>query len=547
MTKKFDIERWRQPGSAGFFAWVEDTKPMIPSEDGGFQPYEVPNERVRAAIIEALDGDYSTVVFCWPKRHGKTVISALIITWRFLTRKTQSVAIVANSEKQSVDTGFHLVKSCLEETPFSKAMVDKGQIRVFRDRIDYPALKNWIQGYPANAKVLHGKKLSIAQVSELHAARSDAVYQVCASQTIDSSDGIVLVDSTTGAMSSPLYGLWKLAEAGEDPALFFSYIEYRDLEDAIANSPPWISPIRLRSRAAQMTPAEFGAMHLNSWQASSARLFPEEILEACRDSYALDPEAIVQGAAYVVGGGLDRAYGMSKHGDATVCTAVLKTTIAEEEHFFVLASDSIALSMGMLIKRTLNRYRDDWQMKRAALEHYNAQDISAWCAEQGFAHEIVSPTLDRQSNAFNALYGAAAEGRLHIHESFEKLLAEMVTFEHEVVQTNDGRMVAKFSHAKGCHDDHVYSLAWAIYAIREFVLNPYELNGINCDARKHVAAQCILNGGSLIPLCSQECRSYQKFANLYKYYEENTNSTKYSQAQFFEKKVINIGHHSILR
>src|SRR5690606_25303566 len=71
------LKRWRQPGSAGFFAFLEDVRPMIPSEKGAFQPFEWPNEHAKAEVAAALDGDFATVIFLWPRRHGKTLTSAL--------------------------------------------------------------------------------------------------------------------------------------------------------------------------------------------------------------------------------------------------------------------------------------------------------------------------------------------------------------------------------------------------------------------------------------------------------------------------------------
>lgn len=244
--------------------------------------------------------------------------------WRFLTRQTQTVAMVANSEKQTVDTAFKLARTVLEQTPYTAAMIKAGTISVTADRIEYPALGNLIQGYSANPAALYGKKLTIAQVSELHAATSDAAYQVLASSTIDTDDGLVLVDSTVGPRTSPLFALYQLAQRGEDPTLFFSHIAYRDLADACENAPPWITPAALRSRAAQMLPAEFTQQHLNQWTSGVSALFPPEVLDRCRDSYRLDVPSITGGAAFIVGGGLDRAYGFSMHGDATVTTAVLK-------------------------------------------------------------------------------------------------------------------------------------------------------------------------------------------------------------------------------
>ena len=102
------------------------------------------------------------------------------------------------------------------------------------------------------------------------------------------------------------------------------------------------------------------------------------------------------------------------------------------------ASDKIAFSSAGGIRRALTRYRTDFSLKRAAIESYNSQDIAAWCADQPFDHEVIHPTAERQANVFTALYQAAAEGRLHIHPSFDKLLSEMGTFEYRLVPGSTG-------------------------------------------------------------------------------------------------------------
>src|SRR5688500_2822026 len=116
------LKRWRQPGSKGFFAFIDDAKPMIPGDKGGWQPYILPSDLVRDEIARALDNPlHSTIVFCWPRRHGKTVAAALIDVWRFLSRQTEVIAIVANSERQTVDTAFRLFKGILQQTPYTRA------------------------------------------------------------------------------------------------------------------------------------------------------------------------------------------------------------------------------------------------------------------------------------------------------------------------------------------------------------------------------------------------------------------------------------------
>lgn len=540
------VALWRD-GSAGFFRWLADVQPRVPASKGGFVIYE-PGPRERAELVRALDGDYRTIVLCWPRRHGKTLASALIICWRFLTRQTQTIAMVANSEKQTTDTAFKQARTILEQTPYTAAMIKAGTIAVTADKIEYPALGNVIQSYSSNPAALYGKKLSVAQVSELHAATSDAAYQVLASGTIDTDDGLVLVDSTVGPRSSPLFALHQLAERGGDETLFFSHIAYRDLADACDNAPPWITPAALRSRAAQMLPAEFAQQHLNQWTSGVSALFPPEVLEKCGDSYRLDVVSITGGAACIVGAGLDRAYGFSMHGDATVTTAVLKMLIGEEDHFFVMASDKIAFSSAGGIKKALTRYAREFGMKRAALEAFNAQDVAAWCGDQIFDHEVIHPTAERQANAFTALYNAAAEGRLHIHPSFERLIAEMGTFEYRLAAAGNGAAGApRFEAAKGAHDDHVYSLAWAVYSLRDVELNPYEIKGIHCHGAGPVVRLCALNGGDFLPPCGDECRSMFQARELYRAYRDRGLLTPLPFDQFLAVKLRNIGAHTLPR
>ena len=482
---KIDTKLWRG-GSEGFFRWIEDVRPMVPSSKGGFEPY-VPGPLERIELTTALDGSYRTIVLCWPRRHGKTLAAALIVCWRFMSRRTQNVAMVANSERQSVDVAFKLVRDILRETPYAAAMVKADKITIAADKIEYPALGNVIQGFPSNPAALFGKKLSIAQVSELHAATSDAAYQALASATIDTDDGLVLVDSTVGSRSSPLYQLASLAQEGGDPALFYSHIQYADLEDAIARAPHWISKTGLRSRAAQMLPGEFAQQHLNRWGDGTSALFSPAVIEASTDKgYKTDVAGITAGAAHVVGAGLDRAYGFSLHGDATVATCVLKMLIGEDPHYFVLESDKVAFSAASGIRRALTRYRTQHGMSRAAIESFNAQDIAAWCGDQSFDHELISVTSERRGNAFTALYAAASEGRLHIAPRFAALLSEMETLEYALEGSNRPTFKAAGKH----HDDHVYSLLWAVYALRDVELNPYELPGIHCYGRGPAPSLC---------------------------------------------------------
>jgi hypothetical protein len=70
------------------------------------------------------------------------------------------------------------------------------------------------------------------------------------------------------------------------------------------------------------------------------------------------------------------------HGDNTVTTAVLKTLVGEDDHYYVLASDKISFSSAAGIRKAFTRYKKDFNLSRAAIVSYNSQDIAAWCGDQ---------------------------------------------------------------------------------------------------------------------------------------------------------------------
>ena len=537
---KLDPKAWRG-GSVGFFRFLDEVKPRVPTDKGGFAPY-VPGPRERDDIARALDGGYSKLVWCWPRRHGKTTVNALLVLWRFLSLPNENVAIVANSEKQVVDTCFKTIKQTIEQTPAIAALVKGGAIKIGLDRIEYPGTGSIIQAFSSNPAALWGKKLTIAQVSELHEHKDARVLNALAGSLIDTRGSLMLVDSTVGPKKSPLFMLYEMHKSG-DPKVFFSHIEYADLDDACARSPSWIDPAELRSLSKMMLPTEFALYHLNRWQDASNALFPKHVLDLCRDDYPLDVASVTGGAGHVVGAGLDRARPFSKHGDATVTTCVVKVAHDGGDHFYVLASDQVMLSRAGGVKTNLTTYHRKHGMTRAVLENYETADLSAWCGDQPFTHEVVHATPDKQTAAFTSLYGAAAEGRLHIAPCFTKLLAEMEIFEYE---TRAGGGL-RFGHPPGAHDDHVYSLAWAVYALRDVELNPYEIAGIHCHGNGPAVRLCALNGGDWVPPCGEGCRSMLTAHALYRAYRARGHLTPLSFEEFLAVKLKNIGAHTLPR
>jgi hypothetical protein len=547
------IASWRN-GSDGFFRFLADVQPRVRSSTGGFIPF-VPGPREHAEIAKALDGtDVSVAVFCWPRRHGKSVTSAMVIVWRFLTRQTENVAVVANSEKQVVDTAFRSIREAFEQTPLLKRLVARGTVNVLGDRIELPSTGSTIQAFSANPAALWGKKLSCAQVSELHAApHGDEVFAALAGSLLDTVGSLMLIDSTVSPKSNKLFELYQAANHATDPdtSIAFSHISYADLDDACRNAPPWISEKKLRSLARQMLPHEFALYHLNRWGDATSALFPSDVLAACTHDYPLDVKALAAGSACIVGGGLDRAFGGSKHGDRTVTACVAKIVLDDDEHLFVLDADSVFLSRLGGIKSRFEGYHRAYGMRRATLESYGAQDVADWAATQPYSSgvEVIHPSRRTKYQAFMGLYQAAAEQRLHIHPAFKDLLAELAVFEvHADGKATDGEAaIPKFTHPRGGHDDFVHAVAWAAHSLRHISLNPYEIEGIHCNGRGASVAACVLNGGPHVPPCARECRSMREASSLFDAYRSRKPIQPVDFEVFASTKLKNVGAHTVPR
>ena len=392
------VKQWRN-GADGFWQWVEDVKPRIPSSRGGFEIFRS-TEGQKRAVTEALtrneDGSwmFGTIVLCWPRRHSKTIMNALLVLWRFTCWQTQNIKVLANSERQVTSTAFKTAKGIIRNTPALLEIIGKQNIR--RYRITHPGLQSEIEAIAQNESAAYGEKISIAWITELHASKDDAVLQVLASSVGDSADGWVLIDSTTDAVGGPLHHLEQLAESGEDPTVYFSRIEYRDLAEAVEKAPTWFKPGWLESRAKQMLPAVFGSQHLNQRSAAVNSLFREEDIKGCLDGYRVPVTraslaAMMAERKHVTGGGLDRALSFSLHGDKTIWTSICKAAGDDdgEAEYWVLNQVDIPFSQGRGIKKAIAKDHEAYRLENVCIEQYQSQDILAWTQDAKIPCELV--------------------------------------------------------------------------------------------------------------------------------------------------------------
>ncbi len=533
---KEQVSAWRS-GAAGFLAWLADIQPRIPSARSGFEvfrPEPFQEQAIREALTQNPDGTwkYGTLAFSMPRRHSKTVLCALLCLWRFTTRPTENIVCLANSERQSMSVGFGLARKIVMNTP---ALLDQiGRSNVQQYRIELPALGNSMRTVSGNVAGLFGEKITVGWCSEIHAAISDEGMQVLASSLGDSLNSWLLIDSTVDGVGGPLHRLEQLQASGEDPTVFVWRTEYLDLAEALEKSPPWIRRDWLKSRAAQLTPMVFASQHLNQRQASEQNLFSLAHIDACKDRLPHpfsqeDLERIAQGKTFVTGGGLDRAYFGSLHGDGTIWTSVAKVAgnPGEEPHFFILSQQNILGSLGVLIKKAIQQDFDLYKLGNVGIEAFNSQDIATWAIERGIPCEIIHATNTWQVPAFTELHRVVAEGRLHFSDKLDDLAREMATFLYEL-KTGQPRFGSdKF------HDDRVYSLCWAIHSLRQQELASFTLQNVICHSRSSHAGCCYLRGGDLVLPCSSSCPSHVQVNQMFNQYRHANIESDITLPAFF--------------
>lgn len=544
-ANKADLEKlyaeWRD-GSDGFLKWLAAVKPRVLTSRNRYEvfrpePFQI--EAIRGALARNPDGTWKNIRICitMPRRHSKTVLCALLAIWRFALWSNENIVALANSEDQTKATGFGLVRKIILNTPFLARQI--GRKNVLTTRVDYPEKQSSIRLVSTNVAALFGEKITCGWVSEIHAAANIEGYQVISSSLGDTEGAWLLIDSTIDALNGPIHGLERLQEDPEVEGVFVFKRSYRDLADALENSPPWISRPDLRLQAKELPPAMFASLRLNLRSESQNNLFRAVDVDACMGDLphpmSLDElRAIADGRTFATGGGFDRAVLGSRHGDANVWTVTAKLARegGEDPEYIVLRQDVVD-PLDKYIKRRIEADFKQYNMQNVCLESFNTQDVHTWCIDQGIPAEHVFASQRSKEAAFMALYRAVSQGRLHFSEGLQGLADEMKIFPYEISANGQ----PSFGQSQKFKDDRVFSLAWSLYALRDMELSAFVLNNLMCASRSPASRLCYLREGNLILGCSELCGSHKSVNGMFLQYKRRNVDSDISLSDFFKRLV----------
>lgn len=452
------LRRWREERDIIDFARVCPTIRF----DGSRGPLELSprqQEWLKAVAAQNPDGmpRYKTVGVVSAKRSGKTCIAAIAGLFVSVTAdpasETLSVAL-ANSRESAETLVLREMRRMVSWGPLAgSAEITSGSIR-------FPGTNAEVRALPCSVRTATGVNVSGLLLSdELWAAVDTEPYELLASQIIG--NGQTLLVSQASGMNSPVYRLFKQHERGERKNLVVFYDSPEWLAANISPN-PMLTKEFLRDREGELIPAVYRKYFLAQWGTAAERLIrPDDLQAAVLEGVPLPrtPDEVraligcnLSEASFA--SGLDSAMPGTTTGDESVFITSAFTPTGE-----IIPVQVERLKTGGLDEVRAATERAEWLAggwTRKTFESYQSKH-----AADALGAEAVSPTAQRQHEAFTRLSRAFVSGQMRIPGEAEDLIGQLAEFPVST-ETEPARYGKKVG---GGRDDHVYALVWSVWGL----------------------------------------------------------------------------------
>lgn len=282
-------------GGEGFIRWVEDKVWLPITARGSDIPAWVPfsefpshwkelwkrQQEVMVRALEMKNGRFRhrLIILMWMRGEGKSVLTRLILLWRFFEFPSMSIMLGANSVNQVKFHHFDEMGKTIAKSPLlldaigSKKNIQQKQIQL---KDDDGEITSFIRPVSSESGIWSG--CSGYCFNEFHQAKKFTFFTEIDSSMRGVVNGLGVIDTTVSSKTHILYKLYKTAKAGKDPFLFFSYRVTKGLAGQFWN--PEITQDYLRSQKERLPFGEYERFFLNTWAAGSERIFTDEMIEA---------------------------------------------------------------------------------------------------------------------------------------------------------------------------------------------------------------------------------------------------------------------------
>ena len=284
-------------GGEGFIRWVEDKVMLrIPIRGKDVEEWRrVKNfpsywktmwneqKRVLRRALAMKDGEfqYRLIIFMWPRGEGKSVLTKLILLWRFFCFPNMTIMLGANSVSQVKFHHFDLMKDTILHSP--KLLDDLGtRNNLLQTQIqlkdDDGRITSFIRPVSSESGIWSG--CSGYCFNEFHQAKKFKFFTEIDSSMRGIRNGLGVIDTTVSSKTHILFKLYEAAKSRKDEYLFFSYRVTKGLHTQFWNPIINQSQKYLNSQKVRLPFGEYERFFLNTWSAGSERVFTDELIEA---------------------------------------------------------------------------------------------------------------------------------------------------------------------------------------------------------------------------------------------------------------------------
>jgi hypothetical protein len=535
------LERWSLHGFVGFNHWYQDCSPHVQMSDRSWEPIKFTRDQKDFLKSTFLVDDrgrwkYDTILNIGPRRLSKTYMAALIVLFLTCSRSNHITQLSGNTEEHSRRVQLRLLKNIILHTPELRKIFNPVEKNLMQSEIRHPKNGSFVQMNTQSTSMAFGQGFSVLWHSDLHALIDDSAFNAMQSGLLDTFDALLLIDSNVDHLGGRVHKFE--LQAAEDESIFCHRVKYESWEEFLRLAPRWISRKRAERIKKTVLEAEWKRDLLGLRSSVVNSLFPRDVVALCRDSYRCpveDIKSLVGERSFVIGGGLDRAdseWGSIFGNDNSVFTVTCKVADPknQEPQLYVIDQHVFRPSTGRAIKKHIIKMHRKYGFKNVTLEAHNVTDIQPYLVEQGVPCETVNPHSTTQNIAWPELVRIAKTGRLRISEDLPKLFREMSGMTYTKLATGNYRFGADSQAAK---DDRCFSLLWAVYSLRNEVLQAYTLGNVLCLNKSPKRHLCYIFGGSLEMCCGQHCQAHQEVKEFYRQFMQYQTESTLTLPVFF--------------
>jgi phage terminase large subunit-like protein len=403
-----------------------------------------------------------------PRRNGKSTLAGGLALHGLLLSGGGAEVYSAAVDKQQARIVFSDVARMIEFEPtLSK------RLRVFRDAIEFPGNGSVYRVLSADAFSAEGLNISRAIVDELHAHRSDDLWNVLTLASGSRVDPLVIAITTAGVMTDRMGRdtvCYRLAKHGADVAdghaaddTFFcawwgapAGADHTSPEVWTAANPAYgtlIDPEDFASAVKRTPENEYRAKRLNQWVASKSAWLPAGLFESRTDA---DRE-LKRGEAVVL------AVDASMTNDSTV---IVCATVAKPHYVQVLGAwerpgdDPDWRVPFEEVKDALRAAHKQYKVRRIVYDPRYFEATAQELAAEGLRMVMLPQSVARLEAATKKAFDMVAEGKMS--HSGHAVLVSHARNAIVKVGTDGGQRIVKDAKSSGRKVDAAQAMTWAL-------------------------------------------------------------------------------------